>query len=243
MTQSQNSTALEKALKVNLVVERGRTSVSKITLRKLPTTVGRHRSCRLQITSRQVSREHCVFDEQDGVLIVKDLGSSNGTYVNGQRITLETVLEPGDKIEIGPVLFRVDYDVVEMNTVAADSPEDSLDSSEELETNTIVGEEDSGQLYTTERVEIEPEVKQKTLPEFDPFEAAEGPATEEGFTLFEENQAESGTLFEAPEEQFGTIAEMFDVQDSDSEADSPATFFEADHDRHSTLFENTDDDK
>lgn len=106
-------------MKVNLVVERGRTSVSKITLRKLPTTVGRHRSCRLQITSRQVSREHCIFDEQEGLLTVRDLGSSNGTLVNGQRVSMETVLEPGDRVEIGPVLFRVDYEPVEMVTAPA----------------------------------------------------------------------------------------------------------------------------
>ncbi|HEX8201294.1 MAG TPA: FHA domain-containing protein [Isosphaeraceae bacterium] len=72
------------------------------------TTVGRQEDCQLRINSSQVSRKHCQFFEQKGQLLVKDLGSSNGTFVNGKKIQGQKVLRPGDELTVGQVRFRVE---------------------------------------------------------------------------------------------------------------------------------------
>src|SRR5512135_1297706 len=90
-----------------LVVIRGRSTNQALKLSHGITTVGRHDGCQLRIKASQVSRRHCELVEKGGVLLVRDLGSSNGTYVNGRRIQGRRVLEPGDEIMIGQVKLRV----------------------------------------------------------------------------------------------------------------------------------------
>jgi predicted component of type VI protein secretion system len=72
------------------------------------TTVGRQEDCELRINSSQVSRKHCQLFERKGLLLVKDLGSSNGTFVNGKKVQDQKVLQPGDELTIGQVKFRVE---------------------------------------------------------------------------------------------------------------------------------------
>ena len=91
-----------------LVVLRGRSSSKAVKLADSITTVGRQDDCQLRIASSQVSRKHCQLFEHKGHLLVKDLGSANGTYVNGQKIATQRVLEAGDELAIGPVKFRVE---------------------------------------------------------------------------------------------------------------------------------------
>lgn len=92
-----------------LVVVKGR-SANQIL--KLPsegvTTVGRQQGCQIRIGSSQVSRKHCELFEKHGHLLVKDLGSSNGTIVNGKKVDGQLVLEPGNLLLIGSVAFRVE---------------------------------------------------------------------------------------------------------------------------------------
>jgi pSer/pThr/pTyr-binding forkhead associated (FHA) protein len=91
-----------------LVVVRGRSATQTIRLANGVTTVGRQEGCQLRISSSQVSRRHCQLLEQQGALLVKDLGSSNGTFVNGRRISDAQVLQPGDELSIGQVRFRIE---------------------------------------------------------------------------------------------------------------------------------------
>ncbi len=90
-----------------LVIVRGRGANSTVKLGDGVTTVGRQDECQLRIKSSQVSRRHCELFEKKGLLLVKDLGSSNGTYVNGKKIDGQRVLEPGDELMIGQVTFKV----------------------------------------------------------------------------------------------------------------------------------------
>lgn len=91
-----------------LVVVRGRSANQVLRLSNGITTVGRHEDCGLRIAASQVSRKHCELFEKKGLLVVKDLGSSNGTYVNGKKIEGQRVLEPGDILSFGKVRFRVE---------------------------------------------------------------------------------------------------------------------------------------
>src|SRR4051794_13746876 len=91
----------------HFVVVQGRSVSNTIKLGDGVTTIGRHDECQLRIKSSQVSRKHCEVFEKKGMLLVKDLGSSNGTIVNGKRIQGQRVLEPGDELTIGPIQLRV----------------------------------------------------------------------------------------------------------------------------------------
>jgi len=73
------------------------------------TILGRRPDSTLQIPSRDVSRQHCQITIGDDAVVVKDLGSSNGTYVNGKRVA-EKKLAPGDRLQVGPVVFVVQID-------------------------------------------------------------------------------------------------------------------------------------
>jgi predicted component of type VI protein secretion system len=91
-----------------LVVIRGRSAATAVKLQDGVTTAGRQEECQLRIKSSQVSRKHCELFEKHGMLLVKDLSSSNGTFVNGKKINGQRVMEPGDELGIGPIVFRVE---------------------------------------------------------------------------------------------------------------------------------------
>jgi pSer/pThr/pTyr-binding forkhead associated (FHA) protein len=73
------------------------------------TIIGRKEDCDLRIPVGEVSRQHAVMMVADDEVTLRDLGSSNGTYVNNQRIT-EQELDAGDHIVIGPVVFTLQID-------------------------------------------------------------------------------------------------------------------------------------
>ena len=77
----------------------------------LPFLIGRAADAALKIPHDSVSREHCRIYEFDGELAVRDLGSRNGTYVNGQRIDRPTFLSPGDELTVGDITLRADYQI------------------------------------------------------------------------------------------------------------------------------------
>src|SRR5690606_15948672 len=54
-----------------------------------------------------VSRHHCVFKMDEYTVRVRDLGSTNGTFVNGERLRGEVMLNTGDKVRVGTLEFEV----------------------------------------------------------------------------------------------------------------------------------------
>jgi pSer/pThr/pTyr-binding forkhead associated (FHA) protein len=82
------------------------------------TVIGRREDCDLRIPVSEVSRKHCRIIKDGDQLRVEDLGSSNGTYHNGQRVQGAAVLSPGDSVQVGPVVFVVQID--------GEPPEDEL---------------------------------------------------------------------------------------------------------------------
>jgi transcriptional regulator with GAF, ATPase, and Fis domain len=71
-------------------------------------TLGRSSDADLQLVDGKVSRQHCRFTVRGGRLEVEDLGSHNGTYVNGERLTAARALAAGDEVAVGDSLFLVD---------------------------------------------------------------------------------------------------------------------------------------
>ncbi len=72
-----------------------------------PFTVGRTTNLQLTINCDCVSKEHAEFIQRDRKLFLRDLESTNGTYVNGVRIDAETPIKEGDVIQFGTAVFRV----------------------------------------------------------------------------------------------------------------------------------------
>jgi hypothetical protein len=72
-----------------------------------PLVVGRDVGLGLSLASESsVSRRHAEVAKGPGGVVVRDLGSTNGTYVNGAKLQGETVLRPGDELRFGAVAFR-----------------------------------------------------------------------------------------------------------------------------------------
>lgn len=71
--------------------------------------IGRQTDCQIRIPSGDVSRHHCEVSVSDGKVAVRDLGSSNGTFVNKRRVTQADV-QAGDLIAIGDMVFVVRVD-------------------------------------------------------------------------------------------------------------------------------------
>jgi len=70
------------------------------------TVVGRKEDCDLRLNHKSVSKMHCVIVKTDGLLLLRDLGSTNGTRVNGQRVRRAALL-PNDQLSIAGYKFRV----------------------------------------------------------------------------------------------------------------------------------------
>jgi pSer/pThr/pTyr-binding forkhead associated (FHA) protein len=90
-----------------LQVVRGRSATTTLKLANGVTSLGRHDDCVIRIKSSQVSRRHCELFEAGSTLTVRDLGSSNGTFVNGKRVSGQQALKAGDELTVGAVTLRV----------------------------------------------------------------------------------------------------------------------------------------
>ncbi len=71
-------------------------------------TLGRHPNNSIQLLDKIVSKEHCIIELRDGVWILRDLGSLNGTYINADRVQGERPLRHGDEIALGATRARFD---------------------------------------------------------------------------------------------------------------------------------------
>ncbi len=80
----------------------------EIPLEKLPVLLGRGTDAGIQLLDRFASRRHCEISERDGRLFVRDLGSTNGSFVNGQHAD-ECWLRPGDTLSVGATTFVIVY--------------------------------------------------------------------------------------------------------------------------------------
>ena len=79
-----------------------------IPLEKAIVLIGRQADCDVSLThSRKVSRKHCCVAQVNDSFVVRDLGSTNGVFVNGSRVRKEAGLTLGDELAIGDVRFRL----------------------------------------------------------------------------------------------------------------------------------------
>jgi pSer/pThr/pTyr-binding forkhead associated (FHA) protein len=102
-------------------VPRGRT----IEIRRPQAVLGRHASVDVHLIQPEVSRRHCRLFHADEQWHVEDLGSTNGTYVNGERLEKAALLHQNDVIRLAAFLFQVDLGL-------AASPQSKEDRTENI---------------------------------------------------------------------------------------------------------------
>lgn len=101
-----------------------------ITLKNSITLIGRKEGlCDVALDLRSVSKLHCALVRSHGLLFLRDLGSTNGTKVNGQRVSRGALL-PGDELAFAGARFRVHLsaDDTDGQDVGEDEPTEALSS-------------------------------------------------------------------------------------------------------------------
>ena len=95
---------------INLILFKKDGSQKSFALPSSLTVVGRRHDCDLCIPLMDVSKRHCQLDQNSETLEVRDLGSRNGTFLNGRRVDGETPVNAGDYLQVGPLVFQLQID-------------------------------------------------------------------------------------------------------------------------------------
>lgn len=133
------------------------------------TVIGRHPDCSLQINSNMVSRKHARVVISDNEFLVEDMGSGNGTFVNGKKIEGPTMLHHEDRIKLGPVLLRFENALSAGQRFVPIHPMESRSFRDEQPTFRFhVDEDDKSAKMTSQatgygQLDVRPEVKLKAV--------------------------------------------------------------------------------
>lgn len=108
-----------------LVVEQGPEPEKTFTLGNAPQTIGRSANNGIVINDAEISRRHAQITPQGDSYVLEDLGSTNGTFVNGLRLNQPTALKHGDSVEFGDTV-RLRYWAAGMASEIILSPADDV---------------------------------------------------------------------------------------------------------------------
>jgi predicted component of type VI protein secretion system len=109
-------------MKISLKVLSGNHEGKLIPVKDEKFFIGRGDDCQLRPKSESVSRRHCALMQKDGRLLLLDLKSRNGTYVNDKQLSSDKakILKTGDHIRVGQLEFEI---VIEIGIASAKKPE------------------------------------------------------------------------------------------------------------------------
>ena len=106
--RARRTAASSDDLVLYLVVVEGDDPGRWIPLGPTPVTAGRDAQLEIVLSGNEVSRLHCLLTAVDGEVVVEDLGSTNGTFVNGHRLGTRGTLPVGGILRVGAHIFRCD---------------------------------------------------------------------------------------------------------------------------------------
>jgi pSer/pThr/pTyr-binding forkhead associated (FHA) protein len=178
-------------MKVHLILQKDDEQTTSVQIHSNVYTIGRHEQCNLRVKSKTVSRRHCeiTIDDDRRHVLVKDLGSRNGTIVNGRKLSggESERLFHGDELRIGRASFLA-------------SIRDSLTDLPELQEPAKADEDSGGEQDTSL---FDPEIVEQIQREEQPAGKSEdradadAPATEKPPTS---NRSDASSEKPAPEE-------------------------------------------
>jgi pSer/pThr/pTyr-binding forkhead associated (FHA) protein len=176
---------------VRLKILHGSSAGKEIKIPVPKCIIGRGDDCHLRPQSDAVSRQHCTIITTDTEVIVRDMSSRNGTYVNGERVGEEAVLLTGDVLRVGPLEFELLIeqtaakikrskvsDIKEAVARTAEGGNSSLTS----ELGDISDWLDEGDDAARQRKVLDPDTRQFRLDENSPEEEADGEKAEQATT-------------------------------------------------------------
>jgi hypothetical protein len=101
----------EKKLEANYYFIPEESPTFKLKVKKVTNVVGREGTCDIYVESKQVSRRHCLLQVTERGLLVKDLESTNGTFVNGMAMT-DGYINDGDRLSLGTYVMTLHLEKV-----------------------------------------------------------------------------------------------------------------------------------
>jgi pSer/pThr/pTyr-binding forkhead associated (FHA) protein len=136
-------------MKWSLMVDRGKYKGMIIPIQESPFLIGRSNECQLRAADLYVSHRHCELLTQDGKIVLRDCNSTNGTFVNSQRVEGEVELHENDLLKIESLAFMVcheDVQPIEESPAELVSPKPSGTADEEAMEDILLklDEEDVG---------------------------------------------------------------------------------------------------
>jgi anti-anti-sigma factor len=93
-----------------VVVTPGKWEGKKIPIVRSPFLIGRDEACHIRPASSLISHQHCALTLRDGKAFLRDLGSTNGTFLNNKPVRGEEELHAGDALRIGPLDFDIELE-------------------------------------------------------------------------------------------------------------------------------------
>jgi len=85
----------------------GKNKGKKLLLPNKEVVLGSEKGCELRNTADGVSKRHCSLKPTSHGLLIRDLGGETGTRINGKKIEEETLLNPGDRLQVGTMRFEL----------------------------------------------------------------------------------------------------------------------------------------
>ncbi len=86
----------------------GKHKGKRVKLANGESIIGRDEGAQIRLVTSEISRQHCLLIPNENGVLVRDLGSRNGTFINGSPIVEETLLKPGDTLSVGPMSFELE---------------------------------------------------------------------------------------------------------------------------------------
>ncbi len=192
VNQLENSETMD----VQLVVASGSRAGQVIPITGQKFLIGRADDCHLKPRSELISRYHCAIISEEGYVAARDLGSKNGIYCNGERISTEQELKNGDKLSIGPLEF-----FVHLTVELKGQKKPKVESISEAVTRTV-----EIQAATPQDDEKESEIADWLLSgdESDENQETRTIGAAELMATLQQEQAEAATKEAAPQQEPGT---------------------------------------
>ena len=168
---------------VRLKILHGSNAGKEIKIPLPKCVIGRGDDCHLRPQSDAVSRHHCAIIATDNEVVVRDLSSRNGTFVNGERVGEEAVLLSGDILRVGPLEFEmlIEQTAAKIKRPKVSDIKEAVARTAEGGGSAATGDLgevedwlDEGDLAARQRKVLDPDTRQFRLDETSHSEAPEG---------------------------------------------------------------------